>query len=114
MDGRTCVCHAIRRQPLDRVPRYDAFWEDTLSLWRTQGMTPDVTPEELFDFDLRMMAIDASMRRPQQVLRTDDSFVTFQDRAGYTARKFLGKTATDATLKLALSEQSTPASLDCP
>jgi uroporphyrinogen decarboxylase len=31
------------------------------------------------------------MRRPQRILRTDESYVTFEDRAGYTARKALGK-----------------------
>ena len=35
MDGLTRVRHAIERKPLDRVPRYDAFWEDTLAAWRT-------------------------------------------------------------------------------
>ena len=91
MDSRTRVRNAIHRLPLDRIPRYDSFWEDTLSLWRAQGMPADVPPEEFFDFDLRMMCIDASLRREQKILASDSSCVTFQDRAGYTARKFVGK-----------------------
>jgi uroporphyrinogen decarboxylase len=91
MDSRTRVRAALECQPLDRIPRYDSFWEDTLGLWRSQGMPADVTPEELFDFDMRIMYLDASLRCPQRILRTDDLYVTFQDRAGYTARKTVGK-----------------------
>jgi uroporphyrinogen decarboxylase len=54
-------------------------------------MPATVAAEDFFDWDLSMMCIDASMRRPQRVIQSDDSFVTFEDRAGYTARKFVGK-----------------------
>jgi uroporphyrinogen decarboxylase len=91
MDSRTRVRHAIQRKPLDRIPRFDSFWEDTLDIWRSQGMPATVAAEDFFDWDLSMMCIDASMRRPQRVIQSDDSFVTFEDRAGYTARKFVGK-----------------------
>lgn len=85
MDSLTRVRHAIDRKPLDRIPRYDSFWEDTLTLWREQGL-PATSPEEFFDWDLRMMYIDASMCCPQKILQSDESCITFQDRAGYTAQ----------------------------
>ncbi len=90
MDSRTRVRHAIERKPLDRVPRCDSFWEDTLAAWREQGM-PDASPDDYFDWDMRMMYIDASMRAEQKIIEANDAFITFQDRAGYTARKFRGK-----------------------
>ncbi|NUQ63179.1 MAG: hypothetical protein HUU20_11935 [Pirellulales bacterium] len=91
MDGRTRIRHAILRRPLDRIPRYDSFWEDTLSAWLAQGMPTGAGPEDLFDFDLRIMNIDASLRCEQEILREDPECVVFRDRAGYTARKFMGK-----------------------
>jgi len=91
MDSRTRVQSAIRREPLDRIPRYDSFWEDTLTAWQAEGMPPGVAPEEYFDWDLRMMCLDASLRCPQKVVREDETCIVFQDRAGYTARKYVGK-----------------------
>ena len=91
MDSRTRVRAALQRQPVDRIPRYDSFWEDTLTLWQSQGMPVGVAPAEFFDFDMRMMEIDASLRCPQRIVRSDESCVVFEDRAGYTARKALGK-----------------------
>lgn len=90
MDSRTRVRYAIERKPIDRVPRYDSFWEDTLSAWREQGM-PDTPPDDYFDWDMRMMYVDASMRAEQKVIEQNDEFITFQDRAGYTVRKMQGK-----------------------
>jgi len=91
MDGLTRVRHAIERKPMDRVPRYDAFWEDTLAEWGRGGLPPDADPDVFFDWDIRMMHVDASMRREQKVLQADDDFIVFQDRAGYTVRKMVGK-----------------------
>ena len=91
MDSKTRVCNAIERKPMDRIPRYDSFWEDTLIGWRTQGMPADRDPEDLFDFDMRMMHIDTSMRFEQKMLRTEDGYVTYRDRYGYTARKAINK-----------------------
>jgi len=91
MDARTRVRNAIDRKPIDRIPRYDSFWEDTLTAWKAQGMPEDADPAELFDWDMRMLCMDASMRLEQKVLESDETFIVFQDRAGYTARKYVGK-----------------------
>lgn len=38
MTSRERVIAAIQRTPLDRIPRYDGFWEDTFAAWETQGL----------------------------------------------------------------------------
>ena len=91
MDGRTRVRHAIERQELDRLPRFDSPWEDTLALWRQQGLPADVEPEDYFDWDIRLMGIDVSMRCEQKVVADDGEYVTVADRYGYTVRKAKGK-----------------------
>ena len=40
MTGRERVIAAIERLPLDRIPRYDGFWEDTLLRWEREGLSP--------------------------------------------------------------------------
>ena len=69
---------------------HDAFWEDTLSLWRTQGLG-EADPCDLFDMDFDAMYLDLSARQEQKVLEEDGRLVTIQDRAGYVVRKFIGK-----------------------
>jgi uroporphyrinogen decarboxylase len=91
MDSRTRVMNAIQRKPLDRIPRYDAFWEDTLTAWRQQGLPANVEAQDYFDFDIRMMFIDTSMRCEQRVLSQDADYITYQDRYGYTVKKAIGK-----------------------
>ncbi|MCP4645858.1 MAG: hypothetical protein GY851_35770 [bacterium] len=91
MDGLARVNAALDRRPVDRIPRYDSFWEDTLTLWREQGMPEDTPPEELFGFDIRTMSIDASMRVEQEIVERDGPFIVYKDRAGYTVRKIIGK-----------------------
>ncbi len=91
MDGRTRVIHAIERKPLDRIPRFDGLWEDTVTEWEAQGMPKGTDVAELFDWDIRCMFIDASMRAESKVLEKDGEFIVYQDRAGYTVRKIIGK-----------------------
>ena len=79
MDSRTRVYNAIQRKPLDRIPRYDSFWEDTLIEWRKEGLPPDVDPLDFFDFDIRMMYIDTSMRCKQEVISQDGEYITYYD-----------------------------------
>ena len=76
---------------MDRIPRFDAFWEDTLTEWQAQGMPAGADPANIFDFDICMMHIDASMRQEQRMLECDGAFIVYKDRAGYTVRKMVGK-----------------------
>ncbi len=90
MDGRTRVQQLLRRQPVDRIPVYDSFWEDTLTLWRQQGLG-DANPMDLFEMDFDALYLDLSLRQPQRLVARDDATITVQDRAGYVVRKFAGK-----------------------
>ena len=94
MDSRTRVRHAIERKPLDRVPRFDSFWEDTIAAWVKQGYPKDVPPDDYFDWDFATMSLDISMRQEQRLLKDDGEFRTVQDRHGYTIRKAIGKSRT--------------------
>jgi len=87
------ICTLAHREP-DRIPVYDAFWIDTLARWRKEGLPTDVEPEEYFDFDIRMMSIDASPGFEPKLIREDGETITLRDRFGYVVRKSKFKSRT--------------------
>lgn len=106
MTGRERVIAAIERTPLDRIPRYDGFWEDALQRWETEGMVlppqntimvdgevkPIDTPASTyFNFDIAPLYMDVSMRFPTGLVADDGVKITVADRCGYTAQKFKGR-----------------------
>ena len=108
MTGRERVVAAIERQPLDRIPRFDAFWEDTIPAWEKQGLRlPQVKKiivegaeksighpiEFYFDMDIVQLYMDISMRFPTKVLEDDGETITVSDRCGYTLKRFKNKTS---------------------
>ncbi len=94
MTGKERVqCTLAHREP-DRVPIADAFWVDTLARWRAEGLPEGVEPEEYFDFDIRMMGIDASPRFEPELIQDDGEMITLRDRFGYVVRKSKFKSRT--------------------
>ncbi|MHC4166167.1 MAG: uroporphyrinogen decarboxylase family protein [Planctomycetota bacterium] len=87
------ICTLAHREP-DRIPVHDAFWVDTLARWRKEGLPEDVEPEDYFDFDMRVMGIDASPRFKPELIRDDGEMVTLRDRFGYVVRKSKFKSRT--------------------
>ena len=76
------------------MPVSDAFWEDTLSRWRTEGLPDGIDPADHFDFDIAPLSIDASPRYPAELLEKSDTHCTMRDRFGYVVTKALGKSRT--------------------
>lgn len=106
MTGRERVIAAITRTSLDRIPRYDAFWEDALERWEHEGLclpaprtivvegeTKQIsTPvNDYFHFDITPLYMDISMRFPTGLVADDGVKITVADRCGYTAQKFKGR-----------------------
>ena len=106
MTGRERVIAALTRTPLDRIPLYDAFWEDALERWEHEGLclpaprtivvegeTKQIsTPvNDYFNFDITPLYMDVSMRFPTGLVADDGVKITVADRCGYTAQKFKGR-----------------------
>lgn len=106
MTSRERVIAAIERRPLDRVPRFDAFWEDTLIRWQEEGLVlpearcievggeqkaVDTPANAFFGFDIAPLYLDVSMRFPTGLVADDGEKITVADRCGYTAQKFKGR-----------------------
>jgi hypothetical protein len=106
MTSRERVINAIERRPIDRIPKYDSFWDTTIKEFQTQGM-PTLPPMPLIDaggilkpcgnpagdffgFDIDTLYMDISMRLPMEILEEDGEKYTVRDRYGWTAQKYKG------------------------
>ena len=94
MNSRERVVCTLAHEEPDRIPVFDAFWVDTLSRWREEGLPTDAEPEEYFDFDIRVMGIDASPRFEPELIQDDGEMITMRDRFGYVVRKSRTKSRT--------------------
>ena len=111
MNSRERVRRAIAHKEPDRLPRYDSFWEDTLTAWKKQGVeklinpgdivnSPDGNPDlnlsiqNSFGFDMNLFYLDNSFRMETELIKNDGEMITVKDRCGYTAEKFIGKSRT--------------------
>jgi len=109
MDSCKRVINAIERRPIDRIPRYDSFWDTTIAEFQKQGMPP-LPPMPMLDacglqkpvgnpvgdffgFDIDAMYMDVSMRLPVKVLEDDGERYIVQDRYGWTAQKYKGRSS---------------------
>ena len=90
MNGRERVLAAIAHRTPDRIPRYDAFWEETVANYeRASGMSMAALKQK-WGFDIVVSYLDNSMRMP--VSREDlGEEEIVHDRCGYAARRFKGK-----------------------
>jgi len=94
MDSRTRVQRALARASIDRIPRYDSPWEDTIARWKSEGLPEDADLVDYFGFDMILVGIDVSMRRPMKLISREGEYRTVQDRYGYTVRQIVGKART--------------------
>ena len=93
MNHRQRVQAALAFERPDRLPCNESLWDGTIEVWRDQGMPPDVSAADYFDFDLCCMSIDASPRLEQKILQREGGYITYKDRFGYTVRKQDGLSA---------------------
>ena len=93
MNHRQRVRAALQFERPDRLPCHESLWDGTLEVWRKQGMPAGTSAADYFDFDLCSMALDASPRLEQRILRREAGHITYRDRFGYTVRKQDGVSA---------------------
>jgi len=111
MISRERVKLSIHHKEPDRLPRYDSFWEDTVTSWSDSGAEELISKEDTvlnhdgknnvglslqnsFGFDINLMHLDNSFRLDAKLLGNDGEKFTVKDRCGYTADKFIGKSRT--------------------
>jgi uroporphyrinogen decarboxylase len=86
MTSRQRVGKALRHECPDRVPIHESFWEATENRWREEGLDPEVSPDDHFGTEIRMLSVDNSFGfAPEEVERTED-YVTVRDEWGILKR----------------------------
>lgn len=108
MNHKERVKAALDFKEADRIPRYDAFWNQTIELYMNSGLKERLQKsntieieglkreignavEDYFDFDFDMLHIDTSLRMPCEIISEEGEYVTLKDRYGYTVKKYKDK-----------------------
>lgn len=110
INSREKVKYLVENKKTVSIPLYDSFWEDTLIKWEEQGIKAKISKSDLiysdnklnmnlslnnhFKFDFNMIFLDNSLRMPSKLIKKENGKITVQDRCGYTADKFIGKSRT--------------------
>jgi uroporphyrinogen decarboxylase len=98
MTSRERVGKALRHETPDRVPIHESFWEATADRWRTEGLPADAPPDDHFNTEIRLIAVDNSFGFPlEEVERTDDHVVV-RDEWGVLKRDWLDHRSTPELL----------------
>lgn len=90
---RQRVLAAIAHDPPDRLPLFEHFWDGTERQWREQGLPADMRLADWFEFDVEPVYLDVSPRFDGRIVQQDGDFMIWQDRFGYTARRYVGRSS---------------------
>ena len=94
MNSRTRVKNVLEGKPVDRIPKHDTPWIDTIRRWESEGLPVGADLVDFFDFDMLLIGVDTSMRCEQRLLSRDGDYEVTQDRYGYTVRIPVGVSRT--------------------
>jgi uroporphyrinogen decarboxylase len=78
-------------QEPDRIGKTDAYWEDTLARWHTEGLPLDANVKDYFGFDIEPVFLDASLRMPERLIEETNEYTVREDKIGYTAKQWKGR-----------------------
>lgn len=91
MNSRERIKTILAFQEPDRIGKTDAYWEDTLTRWHGEGLPLDADVKDYFGFDIEPIFMDASLRMPEKLLEDTDEYTIREDKLGYTAKQWKGK-----------------------
>jgi len=92
MTDRERFVRTMHYQPVDRIPIWDfGFWEETLAVWREQGMPAGVSSDEFFGMDQQWHQAPVSLGMipgfDEVVLEEDERTQTVRDCSGVVLRR---------------------------
>ncbi len=91
LTSRDRVRRLITHQEADRIGLWDAYWEDTLARWHSEGLPQDTSPQELLGFDFDTLYMDASLRLPERLVEETADYTIREDKHGFLAKQWKGK-----------------------
>jgi uroporphyrinogen decarboxylase len=89
--SRERILAALSGREADRVPLTEiGIWPETLTRWRTEGLPPDVSPEDFFGLDrIEFFSLDASLGLPERTISEEPGYRVYTDSDGCTYRMAL-------------------------
>lgn len=83
MTSRDRISATLKGEIPDKIGVYELFWEDTLDLWRTQGMPAYADPSDYFNLDMYVLfANDNTLGLPEEIIEETDGYKLYRDRNG--------------------------------
>jgi hypothetical protein len=97
LTGRERVQRMFARQEQDRIPRFESFWDETITRWQGEGLVGDAeTVLEMLGSDFRSLCWSWPAPFPGrcEVVSEDESTQVVRDAWGATARFWKGRSGT--------------------
>jgi len=106
MTARERVAKVLRGERPDRVPIHESFWEATANAWRQEGLPEDVSPDDYFTTEIRLLTVDNSFGFVSQEVERTDECVLQRDEWGVLKRDWLDHRSTPELLEFAASSRA--------
>ncbi|MEG0911696.1 MAG: uroporphyrinogen decarboxylase family protein [Ruthenibacterium sp.] len=110
MTGKQRMTNMLKHQPLDRIPVYEHFWNDTQKAWAQSGkIDPDENMSRHFDFDMDecwafKMVLDLDFV-PETISETEDT-ITQKDGNGAILKRHKKHDTTPEHIGFTITEQA--------
>ncbi len=88
LTGCQRVQQVLAHQEPDRIGLWDAYWDETQTQWRQQGLPVDVPATVYFDMDFENLYMDASLRLPERLVEDSDMYTIREDKHGFVAKQW--------------------------
>jgi uroporphyrinogen decarboxylase len=102
VDSRERFLKTLRHEEPDRVPICDTAWAATIDRWHQEGLPPDVSPAEYFDYEMVRIRPDISPRLPAEVIEEDAEYVLERTPYGGLRRQHRDRSTTPEILDWAI------------
>ncbi len=88
MDSRELVKRVLNREPVDRIPMYDSYWNEVVRDFHAQGVPENTRLEDHFLLDFDMFWFEQDFLLPGKVLEEQEEFRIETDGWGTTNKVF--------------------------
>lgn len=105
MTSRERILKTLKHEEPDRVPIHDSPWSSTIHRWKREGLPPDITPAEYFNYELVEICCDLSPRFPVRTLEKTETYIIQTTPTGGVNRNFRDYSSTPELIDRPIKEK---------
>lgn len=94
LTSRERVLLALNHQKSDRVPIHDSPWNTTTQRWHQEGLPPETSLEEFFNYEFRGCHFDNSFQFPREIIEDTAGYSIIRNENGVLVKNWKMKTST--------------------